>query len=257
MRTETSLKQGEKESRLERQAFFLLKAVHKAQRVYRLFDTGDHIALAISGGKDSAAMAALLSRWEGVPKLTLSAIHVTVSEEGCTAGIDPEVLRSWLGDHGIRLTDAPMDPPSRDRGRKRQGPCFHCAWRRRKALFTAAHRLGCNKVALAHHADDVAATTLLNLVHGGRCETMAPRQELFAGALTLIRPLFLVEERDIVRLVRSGLLPFAPAICGHGGDSRRSRMREVLRMLERDNPRTKRSLLNAVECCAGKGAEGV
>ncbi len=106
--------------------------------------------------------------------------------------------------------------------------------------------MGCNKIALAHHADDVAVTTLLNLVYGGRCETMPARRSMFGGTLTLIRPLYLVEERRIAALVSRGILSFTPTTCAEGRDSRRAQMADILAQLQRANPRVKRALLHAV-----------
>jgi tRNA 2-thiocytidine biosynthesis protein TtcA len=231
----------------DRIAYFLLKAVSKANRLYRLFEAGDRIAIAVSGGKDSATLLELLRRWPGVPRFEIAAIHVTSPEAACGAGVTPGELAGWFNDLGIENRIVPLEPPAGEPTRAAQRPCFHCAWRRRKALFTAARELGCNKLALAHHADDVAVTTLLNLVYQGRFETMQPVQPMFDGALTLIRPLYLLEEREIVRFARSGPFPFSPATCESEADERRSRMTEVLRDLERENRRVKRSFMNALE----------
>ena len=237
----------------DRLAYYLLKAVAKAQRVYRLFEPGDRIAVAVSGGKDSATLLDLLRRWEGVPRFSLVAVHVRV-EGACASGIDPVQLQAWWHDLGIEGVIVTSEPAESNAPRERQGPCFHCSWRRRKALFLAAQQLSCNKVALGHHADDVAVTTLLNLFYQGRCETMPARLSLFEGALTLIRPLYLIEEREIVRFVRSGAFPFAPATCYDGENQRRAYLAAVLRQLEREIRHIKRSLLNAVERPASSSA---
>ena len=231
----------------DRLAFYLLKAVSKANRVYRLFDAGDRIAVAVSGGKDSATLLDLLLRWPGVPRFDLAAVHVVPSKVECGGGVAAGALRSWFDSLGIESRFVPLEPAGGQPGRASQGPCFHCAWRRRKAIFTAARELGCNKVAFGHHADDVAVTTLLNLVYQGRFETMQPRQEMFGGELTIIRPLYLMEEREIVRFAGSGAFPFEPATCRSGGDARRARMTEILHLLEQENRHVKRSIMNALE----------
>ena len=233
----------------ERLAFYLLKAISKAHRLYRLFDEGDRIAVAVSGGKDSGALLELLSRWTGLPRFELVAVHVAASCSACAVAVSCDALNAWFARLGVASAIVPLDeqPAVDDDVRASGGPCFHCAWRRRKAIFLAAHQLGCNKVALAHHADDVAVTTLLNLVYQGRCETMPARLELFDGVITLIRPLYLVEERRISRFIESGILPFDPVTCAVGADGRRAYMTAVLRQLERESRQTKRSLLHAVE----------
>ncbi len=229
----------------DRLAFYLLKSVAKAQRIYRLFEAGDRIAVGVSGGKDSATLLNLLQRWTGAPRLDLRAVHV--ANAGSCAGEGAAAwLQAWwreIGVEGVIVPAEPLEAPARPRASR----CFPCAMSRRKALFGAAQRLGCNKVALAHHADDVAVTTLLNLVYQGRCETMPARITLFGGALTLIRPLYLLEEREIVRFARSGIFDFPLTTCSDGAAERRARMAGILRFLEAENPRAKRSLLNAVE----------
>jgi tRNA 2-thiocytidine biosynthesis protein TtcA len=232
---------------VEKQAFYLLKAVGKAHRVYGLFDQGDRIAVAVSGGKDSATLLDLLRRWTGMPRFGLVAVHVLAGGKGCAGEPDVDALRAWLATLGVEYELTTMEPAGPAPAGRPAGPCFHCAWRRRKALFLAAQRLGCNKVALGHHADDVAVTTLLNLVYQGRCETMPARIALFDGRLELIRPLYLIEERNIARYAASGAFPFNPATCGKDEDQRRQRMAALLRRLESENRRVKRALLNAVE----------
>jgi tRNA 2-thiocytidine biosynthesis protein TtcA len=141
----------------------------------------------------------------------------------------------------------PIEPATGQPKREGQSPCFHCAWRRRKALFLTAQRLGCNKVALGHNADDVAQTTLLNLVYHGRLETMAARVDFFDGKITVIRPLYFVPEKEVVRYVRVGGVPVVADPCPVATRSRRAAMARILRLLEQQNPRVKIALLRAVE----------
>jgi tRNA 2-thiocytidine biosynthesis protein TtcA len=125
--------------------------------------------------------------------------------------------------------------------------CFRCSWHRRKALFQAAHRLGCRKLALGHHADDAAETALLNLFYHGRLETMEPRVSFFDGQVIVIRPLIHVEEKEMVRFARSCGFPTDLGCCPRGAESRRRRMKELLRAVERDMPKAKINLLRAAE----------
>ncbi len=103
--------------------------------------------------------------------------------------------------------------------------CQRCTWNRRRTLFEAAQRLGCNVVAFGHHADDLAQTTLMNLLASGKVETMAPRREYFDGALRLIRPLCYVAEKDIRRFARACAFPSPPEDCPRSHESRRPRGR--------------------------------
>ena len=112
--------------------------------------------------------------------------------------------------------------------------CQRCTWLRRKAIFQAADALGCNTVAFAHHADDAAQTTLLNLLYGGDVRTLAPYADYFAGRFRLIRPLIYVPESDLSRFARANGFPPAPLSCLRSGNSQRRRVAEMLKLLDRD-----------------------
>ncbi len=124
--------------------------------------------------------------------------------------------------------------------------CFRCAWHRRKALFLAADRLDCNKVAFGHHADDVVETALLNLFYGGRLESMEPRVEFFDGKITLIRPLLYVPKKALTRFAQASNFPPPPPRCPNSLTSRRARMQAILRELEKDHRGVKSNLLRAL-----------
>ncbi|MBC7252033.1 MAG: tRNA 2-thiocytidine(32) synthetase TtcA [Anaerolineae bacterium] len=235
----------------ERLAHYLLKKVNKACRTYDLLADGDRIAVAVSGGKDSNTLLDLLLRRRGVERYRLVAVHVLTRDEACQAQVNLAELERWLGELGVDYELVPLEPATGQPRRENQSPCFHCAWRRRKALFLTAQRLGCNKLALGHNADDVAQTTLLNLVYHGRLETMAARVDFFDGAITVIRPLYLVPEKEIVRYVQTGGVPVVAGACPVAADSRRAAMGRILRLLEKENPRVKIALLRAVEKVPG------
>ena len=112
--------------------------------------------------------------------------------------------------------------------------CQRCTWLRRKALFLAADALGCNVVAFAHHADDAAQTTLLNLLYGGDVRSLAPAADYFGGRFRLIRPLLYVPESELARFARASGFPPPPPACPRAGDSRRKVVAEMLKLLGRD-----------------------
>jgi len=231
----------------KRLAYYLLKKVNKACRTYNLLADGDRIAVAVSGGKDSNTLLDLLHRRRGVERYRLVAVHILTGGEACQAHVDLAGLESWFRELGVDYELVPMEPATGQPRRESQSPCFHCAWRRRKALFLAAQRLGCNKVAFGHNADDVAQTTLLNLVFQGRLETMAARVDFFGGEITVIRPLYFVPDKEIVRYVQAGGVPVVAGPCPMAAHSRRAAMARVLRLLEQQNPQAKITLLRAVE----------
>ena len=231
-------------------AFYLLKKVNKAIRDHNLVADGDRIAVAVSGGKDSLSLLRLLRvrQRSARERYDIVAVHVVpATDVPCGAGGDTSALETWLQGEGFEYTLVPMEKASGQPGRESQSPCFHCAWRRRKAIFMAAECLGCNKVAFGHHADDVAQTTLLNLFYQGRLETMRPRVEFFDGKLTVIRPLAYVPEKELVRFAAASNFPSAPAPCVSTETSRRTLMAQVLRIVEETYPKVKINLWRAVE----------
>jgi len=236
--------------------FYLLKKLNKCHREHQLFQDGDRIAVALSGGKDSCTLLDALRQRRGIEKYTLVPIHVTpASDMDCGARADLSALQIWLDTLGVEYHIVPAQEPQGKPKRPNQSLCFYCAWRRRKALFTKARELGCNKLALAHNADDVAQTTLLNLFYQSKLTTMYPRVSFFDGKLIVIRPLAYVPEKEIVRYAREADFPPPLPSCPVGGHSKRALMRQVLRIVEKSNPEVRVHLWRAVERCQSADLE--
>jgi tRNA 2-thiocytidine biosynthesis protein TtcA len=230
--------------------FYLLKKLNKCHRAHQLLQDGDRIALALSGGKDSCTLLHALVQRRGVERYTLIPIHVlAASDMECGARADVPALTAWLDQLGVEYHLATAEEVQGEPHRPQQSPCFYCAWRTRKALFDKAQELGCNKLALAHNADDVAQTTLLNLFFQGKVTTMFPRVTLFGGNLTLIRPLAYVPEKDIEEYAAEADLPAPPPPCPAGRESKRHLMRQILAMVEQSNPNVRIQLWRAIERC--------
>jgi tRNA 2-thiocytidine biosynthesis protein TtcA len=225
----------------DRAAYFLLKPVARACKEFDLLADGDRVAVAVSGGKDSRALLQLLLRFQRkVPyHYELLALHVV----GAPAGFPDlrSVLEPWFRELGVEHHFAPLELPP---GEPLPLDCFRCSWNRRKALFTAAAELGCNKLAFGHNADDAAGTTLLNLLFTGRLETMAPRVEFFDGAVTVIRPLIYVPEKELARYGRAAGFPTPPP-CPQGLTSKRAQMKKFLRQFGRDQKQIRANLWRA------------
>jgi tRNA 2-thiocytidine biosynthesis protein TtcA len=237
--------------------FYLLKKLNKCHRENQLLADGDRIALAFSGGKDSCTLLDALLQRRGVEKYTLIPIHVTpASDMDCGARADLPALRAWLDRLGVEYHIVAAEQVKGKPKRPSQSPCFYCAWRRRKALFGIAQELSCNKLALAHNADDVAQTTLMNLFYQSKLTTMYPRVSFFGGKLIVIRPLAYVPEKEIVRYAKEAGFPPPPPPCPTGQASKRELMRQVIRMVERTNPKVKVHLWRAVERCRAQQEKG-
>jgi len=232
--------------------FYLLKKLNKCHREHQLLADGDRIALALSGGKDSCTLLDALLQRRGIEKYTLIPVHVTpASDMDCGARADLPALRAWLDELGVEYHIVAAEEVVGKPKRPNQSPCFYCAWRRRKALFQKAQELGCNKLALAHNADDVAQTTLLNLFYQSKLTTMYPCVSFFGGKLIVIRPLAYVPEKEIVRYAKEAGFPPPPPPCPTGHASKRELMRQVIRMVEKTDPKVKVHLWRAIERCRG------
>lgn len=229
--------------------FYLLKKLNQCHREYGLLADGDRIAVGLSGGKDSCTLLDALRQRRGVERYHLLAIHVLPASDMTCGAADEAALRAWLEELGVAHRFVGAEEARGEPRRPQQSPCFYCAWRWRKALFRTAQELGCNKLALAHNADDVAETTLLNLFYQAKVETMEPRVSFFDGALTLIRPLSYVPEKEIVNYAEVAGFPPPPPPCPVAEDSKRTLMRRILRMVEEGHPRAKVHLRRAVERC--------
>ena len=228
--------------------FYLLKKLNKCHRDHQLLEDGDRIAVALSGGKDSCTLLDALLQRRGLEKYTLTAIHVTpASDMSCESSADVHALREWLDKLNVEGHFVPAQEAQGKPKRPSQSPCFYCAWRRRKALFSKAQGLGCNKLALAHNADDVAQTTLMNLFYQGKLTTMYPRVSFFGGQLIVIRPLAYVPEKEIFYYAREAGFPPAPPPCPAGQHSKRALMGQILNTVQETHPKARVHLWRAVE----------
>lgn len=232
----------------DRLAYYLLKKVNKALYRYQMIEDGDRIVVAVSGGKDSLTLLKMLQlKKKTIPvAYDLVAVHVESDFQSGDSG-HRERLEQLFRDEGLEYSFEQIQMTVGEDRKRRTSDCFWCSWNRRKALFLAAQRLDCNKVALGHHADDVAETTLLNLFYHGRLETMEPKVHFFGGTITVIRPLVFVPEREIVRFASESRFPSQSCRCPNRNTSKRARMKEWLSTLEKECPRVKMNLCKAVE----------
>ena len=231
----------------ERIAHFLLKDVTRGIGEFELIGDGDRVAVAVSGGKDSRAMLDLLLRHRRKVAYgyDLLAVHVDGSEAGL-ANLRPE-LEPWFRNLGVDYHFEPLNLPPDE---PLPLDCFRCSWLRRKTLFTASAERGCDRVALGHHADDAAVTTLMNLMFNGRLETMAPRVVFFEGAVTVIRPLILLPEKELVRYAKAAGYPDRP-VCPQGAASQRARTEAFLRQFGSQHDQIRTNLWRAAREAMG------
>lgn len=222
----------------------LTKRFHKACADYGLIADGDHILIGLSGGKDSLALVELLGHRAQiyVPRFRVTAVHIRVRERAYLS--DLTYLEHFCCEQGVPLLVRDTEIGA-ERGDK--DPCFLCSWYRRKVLFEVAQELGCNKIALGHHKDDIVETLLLNLVFQGTFATIAPRLSMEKMPIELIRPLCLLDERDIACYAVLRGYEQQKALCPFEKESSRAEIKELLQQLEKLNPNVRDSIWGAME----------
>ena len=242
------------EIELNRLGSRLKKRFHKACADYGLIADGDHILVGLSGGKDSLALLEFLGKRAQVyvPRFKVTAVHVRVKERDYHSDL------SYLSDFCARVR-VPFVVRDTEIGEKvigREGdeargrdkhPCFLCSWYRRKALFDVAQELGCNKIALGHHMDDLVETLLMNLIYQGSIGTIPPLLQMDKMPIEMIRPLCLIEEKDIQRYAELRGYEKQVKLCPLEKLSSRAAVKELLKQLEALNPNVRDSIYGAME----------
>ncbi|MCC0631469.1 MULTISPECIES: tRNA 2-thiocytidine biosynthesis TtcA family protein [unclassified Clostridioides] len=221
----------------------------KAIRDYKLVEEGDKIAVAISGGKDSILMAKMFQELKRHGQVNFD-VEFIAMDPGYHANI-----RQLLVDNceylniPIHLFDSRIfeiaDEIAKDY------PCYMCARMRRGALYSKAEELGCNKLALGHHYDDVIETTMLNLLCAGNFKTMLPKLNStnFEG-IKIIRPLYYIREEHIIRFIQnSGIWPLncACMVAAKKTGNKRYEIKDLIKSLEPNFKNVEKSIFKAAE----------
>jgi len=198
----------------------------KALHDYNLIEDGDNILVAVSGGKDSLTLLNLLKKrqsWAPV-KFNLYAAHI-ITDFHCAACTHKSTLVETFENLDIEYKFKEIKVLDENG----ETSCFWCSWNKRKALFEIADELGCNKIAMGHHKDDIAETMLINLLYRGEISIMNPSQELFKGRLTIIRPLSYVEEDMVSDFAKESKFPSKLCKCPYGKTSKRQYIKEFIK----------------------------
>ncbi len=225
----------------------------KAIKDYELVSEGDSIMVCISGGKDSFLLAKCFQELKRHNKYNFDVKYVVMNpgyidknkemiiKNGEKLGIPLEMFDSDIFEVSLKLNE--------------ENPCYMCARMRRGCLYAKAKELGCNKIALGHHFDDVIETTLLSMFYGSEVKTMMPKlhSDNFEG-LELIRPLFLVHEEDIIAWRKYNNLEFLNCACKFTekadrdeNASKRKVMKTLVKELKKDNPNVDNNIFKALD----------
>lgn len=224
----------------------VLSYVRRAVDDYHMIEDGDHIAVGISGGKDSLT---LLYGLNGLmrfypERFTIHAVTVDLGFQN----LNLEKIQSLCQELNIDYTIVKTDIADIIfNQRKETNPCSLCAKMRKGALNEAIKKAGCNKVAYAHHKDDVVETMLMSLVFEGRIHTFNPVTYLDRMDLTVIRPLIYMNEADVVGFVNKFQIPVVKSPCPADGNTRREYIKNVLKDLNQDTPGVKARMFTAIQ----------
>ena len=239
---------------------YISKKIGKAIADYNLIEDKDRILVAVSGGKDSLSLLKLLAerqKWAPV-KFELVAMHVE-TDFRCAGCVHTKKLKDFFEELGVKSIFEKIKVRGRkgkirdkegkikgEKGAANGTSCFWCSWNRRKALFLAADKLKCNKIAFGHHKDDIVETLLLNMFYQGEFACMNPRQELFGGKIVLIRPLCYVEEENMRRFAKESGFPPQVCRCPNSDTSKRRLMKNIIKELEEGCPFVKTNIFRSV-----------
>lgn len=223
----------------------LLSYTRKAIADFDMIQDGDVIAVGISGGKDSLSLLYALSYLRNFyPKsFTLKAVTVDLGMKEMNFSKVVELCQTLDVEYHIIETEI-FDIVFNHR--KEKNPCSLCAKMRKGALNDAIKELGCNKIAYAHHKDDLIETMLMSLLFEGRWHTFSPITHLERSDLTLIRPLLYINESDIIGFRNKMQLPVVPSACPMDGHSKREYAKNLVKQLNREHPGSKERMFRAI-----------
>lgn len=221
----------------------VLSTMRKAIEKYNLIENGDKIAVGVSGGKDSLVLLKALKDFQKFNVVNYEIVAVTI--DNYSGKEDYSGLISFCNEIGVELHIEQTDIYDIVFNlRKEKNPCSLCAKMRRGALNSACQKLGCNKLALAHHKQDVITTFFMSFFYEGRLSTMLPYSYMSNSQITLIRPLYLTEESKIINASKN--MPILKSKCPADKNSKRKEIKEYIQKIERDIPDSRKRIENAI-----------
>lgn len=223
----------------------LLSFTRKAVDEYQMIEAGDKIAVGISGGKDSLTLLYALAGLRRFYPKPFDLIAITVDlgyEKFHTEKIEALCKELDVPYHVVKTDIARILFEER----RESNPCSLCAKMRKGALNEAVKKLGCNKVAYAHHKDDIVETMILSLIFEGRFHSFSPKSYLDRMDLTVIRPMMYVNEADVIGFQRKYELPVEKSRCPVDGLTKRQYAKDLIHQLELDHPGAKQRMFTAI-----------
>lgn len=226
---------------------FIQKIFHRVGKAidqFQMMEDGDRILVGVSGVDSITLLWLLRERLTWIPvKYTLKAIYIDPGFDETTGKIIGDYLRKESFDYKIIKTDIGMKAHE---PHAQENPCFLCSQERKKRLFLLAREGNYQKIALGHHLDDINATLFINILYGGSISTMLPRQDLFGGRLTIIRPLTLVGKEQIQKLAEFLNIPPIVNPCPSSQVSQRKQINEFLDYFYSKDQRIRYNIFHAM-----------
>lgn len=225
---------------------------------YKMIVPGDHIAVCISGGKDSMLLAKLMQQLQKHSDFPFELVFLVMDPGYNELNRRKIESNAALLNIPVTIFESDIFEVADSAGKS---PCYLCARMRRGYLYRRAQELGCNKIALGHHFNDVVETTLISMFYGSQLQAMLPKLHStnFEG-MTLIRPLYCVHEDDIIAWARDNSLEFIQCACrltersaadtGDVNVSKRKEIKLLLRRLRQGNPNIEKSIFNSIHAVA-------
>jgi tRNA 2-thiocytidine biosynthesis protein TtcA len=226
----------------------LCREVGKAIVEYNMIEQGDRVMVCLSGGKDSYTMLDILLKLQARAPIDFEIIAVNLDQK--QPGFPEEVLPTYLANKGVKFHIENQDTYSIVMDKIPQGKtlCSLCSRLRRGILYRVADELGCTKIALGHHRDDMLQTLFLNMFFGGKLKGMPPKLQSDDGKHIVIRPLAYVDERDIVRYSEWQQFPIIPCnLCGSQENLQRKQVGNMLKEWQRKFPGRLDNMLHALQ----------
>lgn len=221
----------------------VLSTMRKAIKKYKLIENGDKIAVGVSGGKDSLILLKALKDFQKFNVVNYEIVAVTI--DNYSGKEDYSNLKNFCKELDIELHIEQTDIYDIVFNlRKEKNPCSLCAKMRRGALNSVCQKLGCNKLALAHHKQDVITTFFMSLLYEGRLSTMLPYSYMSNSKITLIRPLYLTEESKIINASKN--MPILKSKCPADKASKRKEVKDFIAQIEKDFKDSKKRIENAI-----------
>lgn len=228
----------------------LRKRLEQALLQHGMLAEGDRVLVGVSGGADSLTLLKLLTGpmlFVPRPDYVL-AVHVDLGFDGGD-GKHAQILERHFKEEGYnyRIEKTDIGPLAHSEYNRKASPCFLCSRLRRKILFEMAREYRCNKVALAHHKDDLIETLLINIFFAREISTMLPYQPFFKGDFYLMRPLAYIEESLLKRFASEAKLPVVKTGCPSAENTKRKYVKDLLKKLEEDHKGLKENIFKAMK----------